>query len=262
MTESVGNVASDDELKNLVLIHGWGFGGRIWSDFIPYIKDQWRITNINLPGYGVSEKIAHVDLDETNIDQIVNLISADIPEKAIILAWSLGGLVATRFACIRKDITALILVASSPCFLNKPDWQHGVDPVALDQLARSLSENKTKALQQFSGLVAMGDEHPRETISKLSEHVNDNAPEIEKLKAGLEILRQEDLRSVVTKLCCPIGMIFGEKDMLVKCSTGKAMQALRADINTIEIADTGHAPFLTRPQETADAITKLTDNFF
>lgn len=262
MTESVANVASDDELKNLVLIHGWGFDNRIWGDFIPYIKDQWRITIINLPGYGVSEKIAHVDIDETDIDQIVNLISADIPEKAIILAWSLGGVIATQLACNRKDITALILVASSPCFLNKPDWQHGVDPVDFDQLARSLSENKTKALQQFSGLVAMGDKRPRETISKLSEQVDDNATETETLKAGLEILRQEDLRNVVTKLRCPIGMIFGEMDVLVKRSTAKAIQALRADINTIEIAGTGHVPFLTRPKETAYALTTLTDNFF
>ena len=259
MTE---NVVRDDELKNLALIHGWGFGSRIWSDFIPYIKDQWRITIINLPGYGEPKKTAHVDPEQTDIDQIVNLISADIPEKAIILAWSLGGHVAIRLAYIRKDITALILVASSPCFLKKSDWLHGVDPVDFDQLARRLSENKTKALQQFSGLVAIGDEHPKETIHKLSEHADDTAPKTEVLKAGLETFRQEDLRSIVTKLRCPIGMIFGEKDVLVKRSTGKALQALRPDISTIEIADTGHAPFLTRPQETADALTKLMANIF
>jgi len=262
MTENVANVHRDKEPKTLVLLHGWGFSGKIWDDFIPYIKDQWRITIINLPGYGESEKIAHADRDGTDIDQLVNLISPDIPEKSIILAWSLGGLFATKLSCVRKDINALILVASSPCFLNKPDWQHGVDPDDFNQLARGLSENKIKALQQFSGLVAMGDKRPRETISKLSEHVDNNVTEIEALKAGLDILKQEDLRGVMSRLRCPIGMIFGEKDVLVKRSTGKALQALRADINIIEIANTGHAPFLTRPQKTAEALKKLTDKNF
>lgn len=262
MIKSAVNVHRDKEPKNLVLLHGWGFNGQIWDDFIPYIKSQWHITIINLPGYGKSEKITHADLDETDLDQIVKIISVDVPEKAIILAWSLGGLVATRLAGIRKDITALILVASSPCFLNKPDWQHGIDPVDFDQLVRGLSENKTKALQQFSGLVAMGEKRPRETISKLSEHVDNNAAEIESLKAGLDILKQEDLRGAISKLRCPINIIFGEKDVLVKRSTGKALQALRADIHIIEINETGHIPFLTRPQETADALMTLTGNLF
>ena len=252
--------ARNDGLRNLVLIHGWGFGSRIWRDFIPYIKDQWRITIVDLPGYGDPRGNAQACFDLTDINQIVNFISPDIPEKAIILAWSLGGHVAARLANIRKDITALILVASSPCFLKKPDWRHGVDPVDFDQLANRLSENKTKALQQFSGLIAMGDKHPKETIRKLNDYVDDKAPEIETLKAGLEILRQEDLRSVVTNLHCPIGMIFGKRDVLVNRSTGGALQALRPDINTIEIVDTGHAPFLTRPQETADALSKFTGN--
>jgi len=43
----------------------------------------------------------------------------------------------------------------------------------------------------------------------------------------------------------------------VKSSTRKAIQTIWPDIATIEIAETGHAPFLSRPQETADALTKL-----
>jgi pimeloyl-[acyl-carrier protein] methyl ester esterase len=76
--------------------------------------------------------------------------------------------------------------------------------------------------------------------------------------SGLEILRDEDLRQNLVKLHCPIGMIFGENDILIKRAAGIAIQALRPDVHTIEIPATGHAPFLSRPRETADALIKLT----
>jgi pimeloyl-[acyl-carrier protein] methyl ester esterase len=241
------------ETRELVLIHGWGFNNRIWKKFILHLEDQWRVTCIDLPGYGAREKLAHAD-----IDQIVSNVEPDIPDNAVLFAWSLGGLIATKLAHSRSDIKALVLVASSPCFLNKQDWQHGVEPADFDQLLSQLSEDKIKTLQIFAGLVAMGEAHPRQTISELNEYLVSDVPDQETLMSGLEILRDEDLRQTMKKQNCPIGIIFGENDILVRRSTGNAIQASRPDIHTIEISATGHAPFLSRPRETADALMKLT----
>ena len=241
------------EARELVLIHGWGFDNRIWKKFILHIEDQWRVTCIDLPGYGAREKLAHAD-----IDQIVSNVESDIPDNAVLFAWSLGGLIATKLAHSRSDIKALVLVASSPCFLNKQDWQHGVEPADFDQLLSQLSEDKIKTLQTFAGLVAMGEAHPKHIIEELNEQLVSNVPEQETLMSGLEILRDEDLRQTMKQQICPTGIIFGENDILVRRSTGEAIQASRPDIHTIEISATGHAPFLSRPRETADALMKLT----
>jgi len=248
---------SQKEIRDLVLIHGWGFDNRIWKKFILYLEDQWRAPCIDLPGYGAREKLAHVD-----IDQIVSNVESDIPDNAVLFAWSLGGLIAMKLAHRRSDTKALVLVASSPCFLNKQDWQHGVEPADFDQLVSQLSEDKIKTLQTFAGLVAMGEAHPRQTINELNEHLVSDVPDQETLMSGLEILRDEDLRLTMVKQNCPIAIIFGENDILVKRSTGGAIQTSRPDIHTIEIPETGHAPFLSRPQETADALMKLTDSLF
>jgi len=244
------------ELMELVLIHGWGFDNRIWKKFILHLEDQWRVTCVDLPGYGARGKLAQAD-----IDQIVSNIESDVPENAVLFAWSLGGLIAMKLAQSRNDIKALVLVASSPCFLNKLDWQHGVEPADFDQLLSQLSEDKIKTLQTFAGLVTMGEVHPRQTLNELNEHLVRGVPDQETLMSGLEILRDEDLRQTMKKQICPIGLIFGENDILVRRSTGEAIQALRPDIHTIEIPATGHAPFLSRPRETADALMKLTAEF-
>ena len=250
------------ENKDLVLIHGWGFNNRIWKKFIPYVEHQWRVTCIDLPGYGTSENKVESCFDQKSIDQIIASIILDIPEKATIFAWSLGGMVAMKLAHRRSDIKALVLVASSPCFLKKEDWQHGVEPAKFNQLISQLSKDKIKSLQTFAGLVAMGEVHPRQTINKLNEHLVRNVPDRQTLMSGLKILRDEDLRQVLVKQHCPVGIIFGENDILVKQSTGRAIQVSRPDIHTIEIPETGHAPFLSHPQETADALMKLTARLF
>lgn len=253
---------TQNERMDLVLIHGWGFNHRVWRNFIPHVKDQWRVTCIDLPGYGSAENKDDSHSDQGSIDQIVNNINSGIPGNAIVFAWSLGGTVAMKLAQRRSDIKALVLLASSPCFLKKQDWQHGVKPADFSKLVSQLSKDKIKTLQTFAGLVAMGDAHPRQTLNELNEHLVNDVPDQETLMSGLEILRDEDLRQDLIKQHCPIGIIFGEKDILVKCSTGDAIQATRPDIHTIEISETGHAPFLSRPQETADALMKLTAGLF
>jgi len=250
------------EIRNLVLIHGWGLNNRIWKKFIPYLEHQWRVTCIDLPGYGASENKVEPYFDQKSIDQIIASIISDIPENATIFAWSLGGLIAMKLVHIRSDIQALVLVASSPCFLKKQDWHHGIEPVNLNKLICQLSKDKIKSLQTFAGLVAMGEVHPRQIINELKERLLINVPEQETLMIGLKILRDEDLRQALVKQQCPVGFIFGENDILVKSSTGRAIQMSRPDIHTIEIPETGHAPFLSRPQETADALMKLTARLF
>jgi len=249
---------TQNEISELVLIHGWGFNYRVWRKFIPHIEDRWSVKCIDLPGYGSPENKIDPHFDRESIDQIVNSINSDIPENAIILGWSLGGTVAIKLAQRRSDIKALVLLASSPCFLKKQDWQHGVEPDDFNQLLSQLSKDKIKTLQTFAGLVAMGEKHPRQTINELNEYILSNVPEQETLMSGLEILRDEDLRENLVKLHCPIGMIFGENDILIKRSTGSAIQETRNDIDTIVIPETGHAPFLSRPRETADALVNLT----
>ncbi|MEE8233470.1 MAG: alpha/beta fold hydrolase, partial [Gammaproteobacteria bacterium] len=110
--------------NSLVLIHGWGFGRWIWDSFIPCLEDRWRVTSIDLPGYGASEKLVFADNSKADINQIVRRINPDIPKNSTLLGWSLGGLIAMKLASVRKDIKSLVLIANSPCFLKKSDWQH------------------------------------------------------------------------------------------------------------------------------------------
>jgi len=39
---------------DLVLVHGWGMHSGIWEDVIEALVDDYRVTYLDLPGYGYS----------------------------------------------------------------------------------------------------------------------------------------------------------------------------------------------------------------
>src|SRR5512144_1225459 len=39
---------------DLVLVHGWGMHSGIWEDVIEALMDDYRVTYLDLPGYGYS----------------------------------------------------------------------------------------------------------------------------------------------------------------------------------------------------------------
>lgn len=236
---------------NLVLLHGWSLGSWIWGNLIPHLKDNWRLWIIDLPGYGTAKSC-----NTTDIDRITQQIAAQIPSKAVIVGWSLGGLIGIKLADLRPDIKALILLASSPCFINKPNWQHVIDANDLQGLAIRLKQDKIKGLRQFAHLVVSGDHQPRLSAKKLINNMLLYAPTMPTLDQGLHIL-QQDIRFLLAQQTLPIALVLGENDVLVRSSIKIAIKTVNSAINTFQIAQVGHAPMLSKPQQTAAVLAKF-----
>ena len=238
--------------RELVLIHGWGFGYHVWQRLLPYLEDHWHVTLIELPGYSAQQATSMPQ----DIDYLAYQMIATIPKDSVVLAWSLGGLLATRMVELCNQIAALVLLASSPCFINTGNWRHGIDEEDFDRLARDLHRDKEWTLRKFAGLVAIGDNHPKEIIAILLQ--NQIYPNMATLVASLSLLRRIDMRASFINLTCPTGMILGTNDVLIKRAIGPTMRKIGTDIHYIEIDNTGHAPFISRPKKVAESLMLLT----
>ena len=117
--------------KDLVLLHGWGFNADLFNDFIERYQDQYRITKIDLPGHGRSPEVLG------GIDEWCAEIIKILPSNPILLGWSLGGLLAINIATKIK-ISQLILLASSPNFVQNERWQFGIDADNFRQFSDTL----------------------------------------------------------------------------------------------------------------------------
>ena len=235
----------------LVLIHGWGLHSGIWDGLLPLLEPYYRVTRVDLPGHGRSAWNGAVTLDD-----MVRAVLAVVPEQAAWVGWSLGGLVAQRAALVYPGrVDTLALIASTPCFIRKPDWQCAMLPGLLDTFADELEQDYQHTLNRFLALQVRGGSHATDTLKRLRATLHDGgAPQLAGLRAGLEILRSTDLRGELAQLQCPTLLLAGERDTLVPAAAACATARLIPHAQLAVIDGTGHAPFITAPERVADTL--------
>jgi pimeloyl-[acyl-carrier protein] methyl ester esterase len=74
------------------------------------------------------------------------------------------------------------------------------------------------------------------------------------LRAGLDILRNTDLRHEVCALACPALVVAGERDTLIPGAAAGGSADLMPNAGVAVVAGAGHAPFIARPEAVASLL--------
>ncbi len=235
------------EGPDLVLLHGWGMNTAVWSTLLPELEGRFRVTLIELPGHGGSE----YDHQNNGFDDWVAPCLDAAPERAIWIGWSLGGQIAQRAAVLAPGrVSQLVLVASTPRFVQGSDWPHAMEENTLRGFARSLAGNHRQTLERFLSLQVKGDDDVRRTLRLLRQEIGQRPePDPRALEQGLEFLLNVDLREGVERLACPVLWLLGERDTLAPADVGESIEALLPGSDVLIIQGAAHAPFLSHPRE-------------
>lgn len=110
--------------KPLVLLHGMGSWSYNWRNCIAPLSKYFRVICFDAKGYGFSEKPGF--RREKNGHQVIELeriLQALCAEPAVIIAESLGGLVALALAQQKPELIARLIVINVPIFADRlPHW--------------------------------------------------------------------------------------------------------------------------------------------
>ncbi len=230
--------------RPLVFLHGWGLHGGIWAETAAQLPAQWPRLTPDLPGYGGVATVAPY-----TAETVADALAATLPDGADVCGWSLGGMVALSLAARHPHkVERLVLVATNPVFVARPDWPHGLAPEVLAEFARALGADYKATLLRFLSLQARGGEQARAVIERLRGTVflrGELAPEV--LAAGLELLRSVDLRGLVAQVRCPVLVMHGAYDMLCPPDAGRWLAEHLPDARLALHAHAAHAPFLSHP---------------
>jgi pimeloyl-[acyl-carrier protein] methyl ester esterase len=227
----------------LVLLHGWGMNAAVWEPLLAGLGEHFAVTVIELPGHGASEPVAG------GLDAWAGACLGAAPSMAHWLGWSLGGQVALA-AALRAPgrVAGLSLVASTPRFVQGPDWPDGVPAATFTQFADALALDPAATLKRFLALQVRGSDDARATLRRLRTELDARAPaSVEGLAGGLSILATTDLRAGLRDLRCCTHWLFGGRDTLVPPDAAGAVSRLLPDAAIDTIAGAGHAPFLSHP---------------
>jgi pimeloyl-[acyl-carrier protein] methyl ester esterase len=249
------HVAVSGHGPDLVLLHGWAAHGGVWRMAVSELEQRFRVHRVDLPGHGSSDMCMPFTLDH-----IVAILSAALPDRATVCGWSLGGQLALRWAAVApQQVKRLILIATTPCFVRRADWEHGMEIAVLDDFARDFAADPPAALQRFIALQAHGDVAERTVVRELRERFEETPPLAAALTAGLQLLNTTDLRAQLDVINQPALVLHGGRDAIIPPAAGvRLAQALHAARLAMMHA-AAHAPFLSNPPEFTRQVAEFCD---
>lgn len=244
---------------DLVMLHGWGLHSAIWSAGADNLAEQlaqyYRLTMIDLPGHGRSDACDQ----GFSFAAAVKLIASQLPADVILLGWSLGGLLAQQLACqLPQQIKQLVLLTSTARFTRGKDWPSAMPAATLAGFGKALSDNKQTTVQRFLALQVLGSDNERQSLQTLKQSLAERpAASAAALNSGLTILREVDLRPQLGQISQPTLLLYGQHDRIVPAAVSTAMTAQIPQARSLTINGAGHAPFLSHPLPTGQAILEF-----
>jgi len=227
----------------LVMIHGWGMHSGMWMHTRDLLSQHFELHLVDLPGMGFSE-----NLDVYSLHNVAELIADKMPSNAYVLGWSLGGLIAIKVALI-TPIKKLILVASTPCFVARDDWQQGMPSDVFESFFAGAMQDYQGTMNKLLALIAMGSGNARATSKILREALSLRpAPHQQALLGALDILRTGDLRADLLSMQTPTLLIHGAHDKLASLSSAEWMAQTLPKGQLLTLPSAAHEPFISHPE--------------
>ena len=239
---------------DLVLLHGWGMNAAVWTELATRLAQHFRLHCVDLPGHGGSPAC-----ESYTLDALADVLAAALPQRVAVCGWSFGGQVALNWALRQPDrLERLVLLATTPRFVRGANWDCGIAAAVLDEFAQGLVHDYRATLQRFLALQAQGDADRRAVLRALRKHILARGePDVAALGAGLQLLRETDLRGQLQRIVQPALILHGARDTLVPPAAGVCLQRMLPHATLEVLAGAAHAPFIAQPRQVARRIAEF-----
>ncbi len=226
--------------KTLVFLHGWGLSSKIFEPLFYYLKADFNICSIDLPGFGSAPIEKPMTLNDY-ADFVHEFLKKNRIENSVIIGHSFGGAVGVKLDLTHpENVSKLILVCAS----------------AVRQPRRKMIFVK-KAADILKPLLP---EKIRKFILKLLKYDKTDYAQIEspELKETFKNVIKEDLRPHFHLIKAPTLVIWGEDDAVTPLSEGKIIAENIPGAKLAIIKNAGHFLFLEKPNEFTNLIKEFT----
>lgn len=236
----------------LLLWHGWGMHPVVWNRFVSQLAVQPLMPP--LPGYAATLAPAPYCLDA-----MVDILLAGQSTPVTLCGWSLGAMLALHAAQRHPDkVVRLILIGATPSFVQRADWPHGMTRQALAEFTDSVASDPATSLKRFIALFNQNDVNSRHIGRELTQALaTAPLPPAATLVAGLDLLRDTDLRTQLPAIRQPMLLLHGAHDSLMPLAAAQWLAATLAQAQLAVLPDAGHAPFLSDAARCAALVTEF-----
>ncbi|HKO88928.1 MAG TPA: alpha/beta fold hydrolase [Burkholderiales bacterium] len=241
------------EGPDLFMLPGWGMHRGMWGDLPVRLAEVSRTHACELPGYGDNQGVVPI------LDDLVDELSKRAPPKLDVLGWSLGGMLAMLWALrYPAQVRRLVLIGSTPSFIVRENWRMGTPAEVLGNFSIALRVDPDSLMENFMRGMSEGEEAPEEMNAKLRA-LFANYPRASKdaLSAGLEWLRDIDLREALRHMEQKVLLVHGEKDVITSVAASRRMAKLFPNVRLKIVDACGHAPHLSHTPQVCAVIRQF-----
>ncbi len=243
----------------LVLLHGWGLHGGLFSPLYAPLLDRFTIVNVDLPGHGHSSASAPYDVP--TLVRTLHDATAHIAAPLTVLGWSFGGMIAQAWALAHPArFKRVILFCTKPKFVQSDDWPLGTAPKVLQSFVDDFSAQPDETMLRFLTLNVVGTDGAKATLKQMRSIALGRAPvQRVALEQGLEILKNFDVRERLHEIAAPTLVVTGGLDRLTHPDVAAFYASKIPSAQIVHVPRAAHAPQLSHTAEIAQAIRAFAD---
>lgn len=240
-----------------VFLDGWASHASLW---------QTLVEALDMPHPSLCIDLKNPITDDP--DKLIASISHQLPDSAILVGWSLGGMLALQLAHRWPEkVKGVITLASNLRFVERADWPSGLASNTFEQFYQNMQSSPRSTLKRFCALQSLGDKHRKRVnerlVNSVQLYLSESGAEGEgdALLAQLRLLNHIDNTSLIQNLTVPQLHIFGKNDALVPAVAPSviATRCMEAWAEVAVLDTAGHAPHVSDPVGVAGKITRFLD---
>lgn len=252
----------------VLFVHGGAAHSWWWSFTAPLLADQYYVLAMDLSGHGDSGHRERYSFDQwaTEIDAVLATVTATGVEPPVVVAHSMGGLVAASTAARGRSRLGELVIVDAP-LSNARDTNFGDESRLLGRRRHYPTEQD--AVERFRPL-------PRQPVmsDELVAHIARHSVRFDPRGGGWTWKfdpvafanhppdRPAELWSLLRRIDCPLGVVVAERSPVVidadrmRLRQGQLADGGRGGLE-FRVVDGGHHLMLDRPVELIATIREL-----
>ncbi len=236
--------------QSIVMLHGFAANKDNWLRFARHLTSDYHVLALDLPGFGASDKPTGSYDVGTQTERLASILKALNIEQAHLIGNSMGGHISALYAA-RYPGHVLSVALFNNAGIDSPE------PSELRQILQRGEANPlvVRSREDFERLLQFVFVEPPPLPDSLkdyfAEQAKANSAHYDRVFNHL-IERYIPLEPELGKIQAPTLLLWGEQDRVLHVSSIEVMQPLLHQPSVVVMANTGHAPMIERPQQTAD----------